>query len=493
MIKILTSSGDTYVTNKIVDGSFSVSGNVGRAGTLDLFKLYDESVPTGSNEISRILVNFDVSQLRNMSSSIDIGSPTFKANLKLKSLSLGQPVPSKFTVSVFPLSSSFTEGVGRDVVSFADVGSANWLSSSDGILWSAAGCGLGADLSTSSDYITSDTSFGVSTFEKTQYFDLGNEDLDVDVTSIISSSLAGRLNFKGFRISFSGSNETDAVTRFVKRFGSTNARDFYVRPKLVVQCDDSIVDNRSSSFVDSDNRLYFFSSERGYTSPFKELNGSQVTGSNCIVLTLTTSSFSASFTGSQVSTTSGTRVPGAYFVSFYVSGTATISGTQKVSDFLSASGSIKFNESLKTQVGGRSLRTGTLTLKASSWNVTSQGDPDFIVSLHSTNVTFSPGESTRIIARFFDRNEESRASKFPIQVSQTEVYGARYRLRDSLTGDLLFDFCEGSRMSLDSGGWFADIPTEGMKVGSQYGVEFSFVRNGKTYNVVDRSTRLRVN
>ena len=128
MIKILTSSGDTYITNKIVDASFSVSGNVGRAGTLDLFKLYDESVPTGSNEISRILVNFDVASIATLSASIDPGDPTFKANLKLKAVALGQGVPSGFTVSVFPLSSSFEEGIGRDVISFADVDAANWLS-----------------------------------------------------------------------------------------------------------------------------------------------------------------------------------------------------------------------------------------------------------------------------------------------------------------------------------------------------------------------------
>jgi len=493
MIKIITSSGDTYVTNKIVDGQFSVSGNVGRAGTLDLFKLYDESVPTGSNEISRFLVDFDLTELTFLSASLDASDPTFKANLRLKSLALGQSAPSGFTVSVFPLSSSFTEGVGRDIVSFADVGAANWLSRSNGTLWTVTGCGLGADLSSTSDYVTSDTAAGVSTFECTQFFSLGNEDLDIDVTRIISSSLARRLSFNGFRISFSGSDETDQVTRFVKRFGSTNARDFSIRPKLIVQCDDSIIDNRSSSFVDTNNTLLYFSSDRGYVSPFKELNGNQVTGSNCIVLTLSTSSFSTSFTGSEASSYSGTRIPGTYQVTFHVSGTSVISGTQTVNDFLTASGSIKFTETLKTQAGSRKLKTGTVTLNPLSWNVTTPGYPDFIVSIHTSSPTFTVGQQVRMTAMFFDRNEQSRASKFPIQVSQTEVYGVRYRLRDSLTGELLFDFCEGSKMSLDSGGWFTDLPTGGMKIGSTYTSEFEVIKNGKLYHVIDRSTRLRVN
>lgn len=492
MIKILTSSGDTYITNKIVDASFSVSGNVGRAGTLDLFKLYDESVPTGSNEISRILVNFDVASIATFSASIDPGDPTFRANLKLKAVALGQGVPSGFTVSVFPLSSSFEEGMGRDVVSFADVDAANWLSSSTGVLWNVTGCGLGSDLANSSDYVTSDTSGGVPTFECTQYFANGNEDLDVDVTKIVSSSLTGRLGFKGFRISFSGSNETDTVTRFVKRFGSTNARDFSIRPKLVVQCDDSIVDNRSSSFVDVDNTLLYFSSDRGYTSPFKELNGNLVTGSNCVVLTLTTSSFSASFTGSEVKSFTGTRVPGTYSINFHVSGSSTITGSQTVNDFINASGSIKFVETLKTQSGSRNLRTGTVTIKASSWSQTSKGDPDFIVSTHLSSPTFFIGQDIRLTARFFNRREESRAAKVPIQVSQSEVYEVRYRIRDLSTGALLFDFCDGSKMSLDSSGWFSSIPTGGMKTGTQYAVEFEIKQNGSTYTIIDRSTRLRV-
>ena len=492
MIKILTSSGDTYITNKIVDGSFSVSGNVGRAGTLDLFKLYDESVPTGSNEISRVLVDFDLTPLTYMSANLDPKDPTFKAHFKMKSLNLGQSAPSKFTVSVFPLSSSFQEGMGRDVVSFADVDAANWLSSSIGSLWQVTGCGLGADRSSVSDYVTSDTSGGVPTFECTQYFALGNEDLMVDVTKIVSSSLTGRLGFRGFRLSFSGSNETDTTTRFVKRFGSSNARDFSIRPKLVIQCDDARVDNRSSSFAGINNSLYYYSSERGVTTPFKEINGSLVTGSNCITLSLVTSSLSLSFTGSEVTSYSGTRVVGTYLVSFFVSGSAVVSGSQTVDDFLTASGSVKFVETLRTQSGSKAIRTGTVTVKKSDWGVTTYGEPQIVVSTSCTSLTFSPGQQVRITARFFDRNEESRASKFPLQAYQTEYYSPRVRIRDSQTGELLFDYCDGSKMSIDSNGSYFEIPTSGMKVGGLYSIEYEITKLGKVYNIIDRSTLLKV-
>ena len=50
MILQLTASADTYITNKIINNSFSASdANVGRAGTIDLFKLYNESSLTGAS------------------------------------------------------------------------------------------------------------------------------------------------------------------------------------------------------------------------------------------------------------------------------------------------------------------------------------------------------------------------------------------------------------------------------------------------------------
>ena len=68
MYLVLTASSDTYITDKIIDNSFRAEdSNVGRAGTIDIFKLYNESTwvsgstkVTGSvTEISRGLLKFD--------------------------------------------------------------------------------------------------------------------------------------------------------------------------------------------------------------------------------------------------------------------------------------------------------------------------------------------------------------------------------------------------------------------------------------------------
>ena len=135
MYLVLTASKDTYITNKIMDGAFRAEdANVGRAGTLDLFKLYSESTLSGTDnpiEISRALGQFDLYRVRELTSSIlDITSPTFKCTLKMKNIAAGQAVPSNFNLILHPLSQSWDEGIGRDVVSFGDLDVANFVTAS---------------------------------------------------------------------------------------------------------------------------------------------------------------------------------------------------------------------------------------------------------------------------------------------------------------------------------------------------------------------------
>ena len=55
----------------------------------------------------------------------------------------GQMTPTNFTISLFPLSQSFDEGVGRNVVSFFDIGAANFYTASyknsSNVLWNMSG------------------------------------------------------------------------------------------------------------------------------------------------------------------------------------------------------------------------------------------------------------------------------------------------------------------------------------------------------------------
>ena len=135
MYRILTASKDTYITDKIINNKYrATDANVGHAGTLDLFKLFDESTLSGSTqpiELSRVLIKFDLTPLRKLTgSSLSISDSSFKCTLKLHDVYGGQTTPSNFKLIVFPLSRSFDEGVGMDIISFADLDSCNWITSS---------------------------------------------------------------------------------------------------------------------------------------------------------------------------------------------------------------------------------------------------------------------------------------------------------------------------------------------------------------------------
>ena len=135
MYRILSASKDAYITDKIIDNNFRAKdANVGTAGTIDLFKLYAEST-SGSDvtptEISRGLIKFDLAPLRTlMSSTLDINHNSFKCTLKLHDVYGGQTTPNNFKMIVFPLSKSFDEGIGKDVVRYSDLDSVNFITAS---------------------------------------------------------------------------------------------------------------------------------------------------------------------------------------------------------------------------------------------------------------------------------------------------------------------------------------------------------------------------
>ena len=57
MYRILSASKDTYITNKIINNTFrATDSNVGQAGTLDLFKLYNENTLTGSSKQTELTI-----------------------------------------------------------------------------------------------------------------------------------------------------------------------------------------------------------------------------------------------------------------------------------------------------------------------------------------------------------------------------------------------------------------------------------------------------
>jgi len=498
MIIIASASSDTYITNKIIDASPAVSGNVGRAGTLDLFKLYDEStVVTGALELSRVLIKFDTSKAKVLaSSSLDIASNTFRATLRLRNISAGQPVPSNFTVQVFPLAVPFSEGLGRDVISFADVDYANYLSNSSGSFWNASGSYKSGTLGgTGVDYYASGNLLdgaGIVNLGSTMNFPLGTEDLIVDVTNVVSATIAGILPDHGFRISFIDSQENDGVTRFVKRFASRHVRQQSIRPSLLISYDDSIVDNHSSSYFDLTSSLYVHNIVRGAYANF--VSGSsltQVTGSNCFLARFSTGSYAKYVTGSQSRLAAPTTGIYSASVAFFSGDSTPISGSLTLKSALESSGFIMFDEVWTSLDRTVTYYSGSLKVSQHQGATKSSGVRKIRSSMLSTPATLQRGQQVKIRVNFYDDYDQNRSSKFSFEPLPLEINECRVRLRDMSTGDLVFGFDEpGSKMSMDTLSSYFTLQTDSLPTGVPLSFEYQIVTAGETLQVTNKSYTL---
>lgn len=349
MYRILKADKDSYVTNKAIysaRGGFtsSIYSNVGQAGTIDLFKLYKEGGNSGI-ELSRAVIHFNLDPIRELTGSlVNINDTSFKCYVNLKDVYGGQTVPSNFDLILYPLAKEFEEGRGNDVIGYRDLDAVNWVTASlNGInSWTTGGIGAsgsaGDIITINSDYYTFYTSsIGYLPLGFTQHFDRGDEDLLIDVTTAISATLAGGIPDYGFRLSYSGSQETDSVTRFVKRFSSRQSRNTNLHPRLIIKYNDTFIDNQAQTYFDVNNKIGIYNSP--YGNPTNFLSGAiPVSGSGSVLLklfasqssyvTATTYSyshqatisylstswsyFSQSFTGSQISF-GGINQSGSYY------------------------------------------------------------------------------------------------------------------------------------------------------------------------------------
>lgn len=514
MYRILTASKDNYITNKIINNKFRVTdANVGQAATLDIFKLYAESV-TGSNdsptEISRALVAFDLNPLRQMTgSALDIGHSSFKCTLKLFDVYGGQTTPSNFKIIVFPLSQSFNEGVGRDVVKFQDLDASNYITASvsgdTAVAWFNSGANKQGTLGSDDiDIISSGTiagkgSEGVVNLWKSQTFSTGEEDLSIDVTTIVSATLKNILPDCGFRISYSGSQETDSKTRFVKRFGSTQNSDYTKRPRLEIVYDDSTQDHHRSFFFDISGSLFLNNFHRGSpANALTETNGKfyGLSGSNCMHLILRSGSvargtyFTKTVTASQHAIGSN-YVTGVYSASFLIS--KYLTGTLR--NEIKKAGSASLTEIWSSLDETVAYHTGSVTVNTVSRTSFNNEPKRLLVNV--TNMKSSYKKSIKVRFRVFveDIDRPIKAKKLPF-VTPSQIFTSMYyRIRDTESDDVIIPFDtlgDGTVCSTDTDGMYFDVYMDSLEKGRLYTIDFLIKDQGIDQVFTDVASKFKV-
>lgn len=515
MYRILSCSKDAYITSKYVAGTRSLNANTGQAGTIDMFKLYGETkVLSGSTvlndqiELTRGFLKFDLSPITNLTSSaINISSPTLQVFLSMKDVYGGQTTPSNFTLVAMPLSKSWDEGRGKDVVAYRDRDSVNWLTASlvGGVSeWNVTGAnGKGLLGSSDIDVITSGN-LGSGVVETTSSFTFsrGDEDMVMDVTTMVSATIAGILPDHGFRISFSDTEETDTTTRFVKRFGAQQARTKALRPTLVVKYDDTLRDDTAiATFGSTANNLFLYNSPNGIFQNFV-LAGTEVSGSDCLTLQLVarrwvtywTSSFSTSHSASINHLTrsisefsqdfSGSSALIGYLPQAgYYSASVVLDPTanSELNAFLSGAQEMDFVPYWKSSDSSYVFATGSaITFSRGTAGISSLPSQNIVVNMYNLQDFYTTDQVARLRVFVQDYSSLSKPSRYSRDPKPAVKKNMFWRLVDGITKEVLIPFDDvGTRTSYDGEGNYFDFWMQDLPPNQVYEFEFKIRENGR--------------
>lgn len=490
MYRILSASADTYITNRVISNSRSLDSNVGQAGSLDLFTLFDESrltsEPSGSTrELSRILIKFDYSDL----TATDVSDVNFTASLVLKDIYGGQTTPSNFTLVLYPLSKSFDEGRGSDIVSYRDLDTANFLKASTGVSWVVTGANsLGNAGQTVDVMVSGNLGSGLQALGAYQTFTRGDEDASFNITQLVSASVVGILPNYGYRISFIESQENEDVTRFVKRFGTRHAYNKSLAPKVnILNTADRIYDTSGKPEFNISQSFYAYNHVNGNLVNFYS-GSSQITGSNSLLLKLEasksisymTSSYQANFSASiNHLTTSVVYFSQSFSASLYSS--PGIYNSDFILDLYNNSSLNSFVTKNEISFKGTFISLdGTVKYTDNNWfnfkkhfGVDNNAqEKNYIINAVNLQDSYVKEDKVRIRVFVQDMDNMQTARRYASKMQSVILSDMRWRLKKAYNHDIVIPFSVGTKMSTDSDGMYFDLYIQDLDINEVYELEF---------------------
>lgn len=496
MYRIFKPLIDTYITDKQIKKQAKTNANVGVAASIDLFVLHGVTYSGSSpnHELSRALIKFNIDDLQTLynEGKIDITNPSFNCSVKMFDVYGGQTTPDNFSLKLYPLAQSFQEGIGRDVVYFQDSDAANFLTASftggTPNLWFLSGANQKGSLGTPNLDVFSSANFGAGTVSTsvTQSFIDGTENLSLDVTRLVSATLVGLLPNYGYRISFDETDENATATKFVKRFGSSNASNPYVRPQLVVKYDDSINSHESNFLFDVTGTLVLYNYVRGELRNF--LSGAAntpVVGQNCMVAKLVTPvstsngfiSYETHITASQ-HRVGQNNVTGIYSATFALS-----SNDQFFKTKISQSGSINFTQVWASTDRNVAYYSGSLNVQPNLGTTGPSTPKRYNINVTNISEEYSSDDVARMRLFVFDYTTPTfKIVKTPIELPSVIFEKVFYSIRDAMTNEVLIPFdltYNSTKLSSDSQGMFFDVWMSSLVPGRAYSVDIMLLEGSK--------------
>ena len=511
-IKRYYAISDNTITNAFkTDLSTRATGsNMGAADILEVFSIYGQTISasvTSSSELSRVLIQFNVTgSSTSPKADRTAGNLPTSGNvnfyLKIFNAEHARSVPTDYTLDIAPVQHPWQEGTGLDMDEYKDltksnVGS-NWMSASNSLKWTKVG----------GDYLT--------TYNYSQDFSTGLEDIEVDITPLVEGWIGGSLANYGVGIKLSASYEayysssvacfvdsillnTTGATKsyYTKRFFARGSQYFFKRPVIEARWDSSRKDNRtnfyySSSLAPSElnlNTLYLYNRVRG------RLTNIPGVGTGNVYLSIYSgSALNAEPSGSRIKLVAdGTHVESGYA---YV-----VTGSYVSTGIYSASFSITGHSGPRSTIGASyDPGTGSLTklfdvwhnnsgsqyftgsikpkkLDAQDYNKTGR----YVTKVVNLRSIYRSNENTRF--RVFTREKGWDPTIYTIASKAIEtavVESGSYRVVRLIDNYEVFPHATGatsvshSMMSYDVSGSYFDLNMSMLEPGYAYGLKFAY-------------------
>tara|TARA_R110000765_G_scaffold175371_7_gene280173 strand:+ start:497 stop:1918 length:1422 start_codon:yes stop_codon:yes gene_type:complete len=458
-IKKYYSTADTTITNAYKEDlqTRGTGSNMGLSDSLETFTIYNQvnysasatTVTTGAQtEAARILIKFDASTVK---SDYDAATVPSASNFYLRLYNAKHPMtlPKNYSLEVYPLTKSFTEGHGLDMEDYSDEAVSNWVYAADGDAWTVTGA-IG-DV---------DTVLGTVSFAD------GDEDLLLDITSHVNTWRDSANNHKGLLITFPTSSLDETRSYYTKKFFARGTEYYYKQPTIEARWNDSVLDDSGQTYKistrlsndDNTNNLYLYN---WYNGALQNIDGSPSVELKLYSDSSRTIELSGStVTSSAVAATSS----GVYTIPARIDTDATTIYTKWYS------GSTTYHE-------------GSLAVSARPFN-NDYNEPEYIISMPNLKSSYTTDEATRL--RLYTRLKDwsptiyTVASKDIENQIVTKAYYKVIRLVDDIeaigygTGSIKY-----TKLSYDISGSYFDLDMSLFEGGYAYGLRFVFDINGK--------------
>lgn len=454
---------NAYRANLVTRGT---GANMGLSDVLETFSIYGQE-SSGSTELERILIKFpidEISQDRTNGLIPSAGAVTFYLNMY--NAPNNQTTPREATLVVLPVSQSWEEGTGLDMEEYKDTtrnnAGSNWINAGKSAPWTREG----------GDYLTS------SVFSQT--FPIGNEDLRIDITSLVEEWVDGSIDNYGIGVHFTSSQEaffsnsagTDQNNQLFNPSGSTNtwytkkffgrgSEFFFKRPSVEAIWDSSMKDDRgnfyaSSSLVpasDNTRTLFLYNVIGGRLRNIPEI------GTGDLRVQVYTSASGGDQIGPTI--TGGWHSKGIYTASFS----------------LDTSASVGYDRWYNTSLTDL-YRVGQFDIKQYGAS-THNPYPSLVTSLTNLRPIYTTRESSRF--RFYVRDKDWSPTIYTVATKYNDtliIESASYQIHRIIDDLVAIPYStgtiNGTQTSFDVSGNYFDLDFRSLAPGYSYGITLAY-------------------